>query len=988
MVESNVTLGSQTLLSVLNATTDLQVTDRNGSSHTVTILQSEVAADCLIIEDQTSCNCSVGFVWSNEVCYTTGCCRETTCKQNVSHIAPLCIPKVNVQINGSVTLSTSGAAWSSNKFSKVVKEIEKLNGLQYINFTDNRTNAVDFEAAVSVKFPTSRLQDVVTNVEYQLTAVVLVDTLGMVTIKTPGTIVQYQSDPLLNCTFEEATDSAGWNMSRPHERFELNNGTVVKLNYRCATEEYMSCVAVTLQKVIGIYEGTYECGFMKGSVRHIAKTYLSVALLPDLITLKINPLALDCSKSSQKDVVVTATILNSPENFKVWWSLKGIKQSELHNTSLNYSLIYTFKASISCQKTMEAQYVNVTFENKLQQIKSARVDIPVIYDGEKFCSEEEINGQYWPKSPSGDTVINRTCPEGRVGFKSRTCDGTTWQPVFSSCVSEELNKVYAEAGKFSMGLGAIQEVAMNIFAGLKNSSIYDSGSDDSMADIGASINILSVMAVGSENVALQEEVFPDFVDAASNMLNKSWGGINSSTAHNMSSDYLQSVEGLVKNIKVKNSSTITSQNVDLKFCSGDGCNVSAFDIGVNLNKSSGIMKTVAVKNLMDKLRNNFHRTKATSLLLSVTLEDSNDTALEITLDFPIEKMKSTIPLCVFWKIEDREWSGEGCVIKSSDGNRTRCECNHLTSFSVLMAKSDISTDILDIITYVGLGVSVCSLLIFLIIETLVWSAVVKTNLSHFRHTAIVNIAVFLLLADCCFLASSFPETLSDSTCLVLTICKHLFFLAMFSWMLCMSVMLVHQLIFVFSPLRKRVFMFLSSIVGYLCPILIVGCSYLYSKYTDKPYYNKDTCWLFFERVLEGSVHAFLLPVGTVILTNVFSMVVVIVTLMKSSVPDGKSDEKETIKSIIKVVVFLTPVFGVTWVIGFFLLILDGDDPMFHVANYSFTILNSFQGLFILITGCIAEQKVRDELFKIIMAKSKGKSDSTKNLNSTTYTKEK
>uniref|UniRef100_A0A3B4TZW3 Adhesion G protein-coupled receptor F3b n=1 Tax=Seriola dumerili TaxID=41447 RepID=A0A3B4TZW3_SERDU len=284
----------------------------------------------------------------------------------------------------------------------------------------------------------------------------------------------------------------------------------------------------------------------------------------------------------------------------------------------------------------------------------------------------------------------------------------------------------------------------------------------------------------------------------------------------------------------------------------------------------------------------------------------------------------------------------GCVVKSSDGNRTRCECNHLTSFSVLMAKSDISTEILDMITYVGLGVSVCSLLIFLIIESLVWSAVVKTNLSHFRHTAIVNIAVFLLLADCCFLASSFPETISESTCLVLTICKHLFFLAMFSWMLCMSVMLVHQLIFVFSPLRKRVFMFLSSIVGYLCPILIVGCSYLYSKYTDKPYHNKDTCWLIFERVLEGSVHAFLLPVGTVILTNVFSMVVVIVTLMKSSVPDGKSDEKETIKSIIKVVVFLTPVFGVTWVIGFFLLILDGDDPMFHVANYSFTILNSFQ----------------------------------------------
>lgn len=317
-------------------------------------------------------------------------------------------------------------------------------------------------------------------------------------------------------------------------------------------------------------------------------------------------------------------------------------------------------------------------------------------------------------------------------------------------------------------------------------------------------------------------------------------------------------------------------------------------------------------------------------------------------------------------------------------------CNHLTSFSVLMAKGDVSTDVLDIITNVGLGVSICSLLIFLIIESLVWSAVVKTNLSHFRHTAIVNISIFRLLADCSFLASSNPEKISDTWCLVLTVCKHLFYLAMFSWMLCLSVMLVHQLIFVFSPLRKRVFMFFSSIIGYVCPILIVGSSYVYCKYTDKPYYDKKKgCWLVYEKLLEGSIHAFLLPVGTVILTNLFSMVVVIFTLMKSSAPEGsKTDDKETVKSILKVVVFLTPVFGVTWIIGFAQLLLDDTNSMYEVVLYSFTILNSFQGLFILITGCFAEQKVREEVIKLIMAKSRGKSESMKNLTATTYTKEK
>nr|XP_046228186.1 adhesion G protein-coupled receptor F4 [Scatophagus argus] len=986
MVESNITLEAQTILSILNTTTDLQVTDTDGVSHTVTLLHNELVAECLIIGDESTCNCLSGYTWSNEVCYSYNCCRENTCNQNVSHIVPLCVAKVKVHINGSVMLST--ATWDSSKTTQLVTAFEVLNGFEYLNVTGLRQSdsIVDFEAGVNVRFQTSKLQDIVTNLETSFGAVLWVDTVGMVTMESPSSTVCYMSSPALKCVFEEVMGSAGWNMSKKHERFELNTGSVVKLNYSCSTDKYKSCVAVTLHSVTGIWAGTYECGFTRGSVRHTAKTHLSVALLPDEINLKINPLTADCSLSPDSvDIQVTAVILNSSESFDVWWSYMGVRKSDLFHKSDGDNLVYAFKVPLSCKKTTEAQSVTVTFQNSILQKKSAQVDIPVIYAGAKFCSEEELNGEIWPKTPDGDTVINHTCPVGRVGFKSRTCIGSIWQMVFHSCVSQELKKVLNAADNFLKGLGATQNVAMNIFEGLKNQSASDSDSSDTIADVSASISVLNLMARATENVALQDDVFPDFVDAASNMLNKTWNGVNVSTVQHMSSNYLESVEGLVKNVNVNKSNGINSQNLELKFCSSRDCNVSLFDINVNLNKTTGIMKTVAVKNLMDKLRNNFGQTVPTSLLISATLENSNDSSLEIRLDFPSDRLNPTKPFCVFWNTTERDWSDAGCIVKISDVNHTLCECNHLTSFSVLMAKSDISTDVLDMITHVGLGVSICSLLIFLIIESLVWSAVVKTNLSHFRHTALVNIATFLLLADCSFLASTSPESLSNNWCLILTICKHLFFLATFSWMLCMSVMLVHQLIFVFSPLRKRVFMFFSSIVGYVCPILIVGSSYVYCKYTNKSYYDSKTCWLVFERLLEGSIHAFLLPVGTVILTNLFSMVVVLVTLMKSSVPDGsKAGDKETAKSILKVVVFLTPVFGVTWIIGFALLILEDDSPMLTVANYSFAILNSFQGLFILLTGCFGEQKVREELLKLIMGKSKGKETST----STTYTKDK
>uniref|UniRef100_UPI003AABFF52 adhesion G-protein coupled receptor F3 n=1 Tax=Centroberyx gerrardi TaxID=166262 RepID=UPI003AABFF52 len=994
MVESNVTLEASTILSVLNTGSEFEVTDNTGTTHKVAISQSELVAECLLVGDKSTCNCSEGYIWSNDVCYnTTTCCTESSCFKNVSHYTPLCIPKVKVHINGSVKLDSG--TWDTSKSDQVESAFKELNGFEGINITGQRedNSIADFEAHVSVRFETFRLQSAVTTLESNLHASILVDTLGMVAIEAPNTSVCYLSNQTLKCTFEEATGSSGWNMSRRNERFELNNGSVVKLNNNCSTKEYKSCVEVSLSQVTGNWAGTYECGFTSGSVRHTAKTELAVALLPDEVTMRIDPLTADCSmpKTEYVEVEVSATILKSTETFNVTWSYRGKTKYQLFPTASGDDLVYSVKAQIECEFTTDPQYVNITFMNMNQQQKSGRVDIPVIYVGKAFCRKDVLNGEEWPKTPDGDTVINRTCEEGRVGYKSRTCKANNWLPVFSYCVSEQLNKVFNAAENFNQGLGATQEVAKNIFTGLKNNSRPTTDTNDNMADLTASINVLNTMASASENIDLKEDLFPEFLGAASDMLNQTWGGVNTSLQESMSSNYLQSVEGLVKNIKVNNSERCNTQNLDLQICSKPDCNTSVFDIGVSMNRTSGILKTVGVKNLMEKLTNNFHDTESSSLLISATLEGNTDSSVQITLNFPKNEPDHNKFFCVFWDPKKNDWSDEGCTLKPSHGNRTLCQCNHLTSFSVLMSKTPVILPFLDEITYVGLGVSICCLLLFLIIEALVWSSVVKTNLSHFRHTALVNISLCLFLADCSFLASSFPDKLNDTWCLALTVCKHFFFLAMFGWMLSLSVMLVHQLIFVFNPLRKRVFMFFSSIIGYFFPIIIVGASYVYYKYTEKPYHNAKTCWLTFDGLLIGSMHAFLLPVGTVLMTNLFAMAVVILTLLKSSVPDGsKADDKETAKSILKVVVFLTPVFGVTWILGFVQLSLDGKKGiMVTIVQYSFTILNSFQGFFIFLTGCFAEQKVRKELFKLIMAKtpSKGKSESMRNLTATTNSKD-
>uniref|UniRef100_H3DPC6 Adhesion G protein-coupled receptor F3b n=1 Tax=Tetraodon nigroviridis TaxID=99883 RepID=H3DPC6_TETNG len=322
------------------------------------------------------------------------------------------------------------------------------------------------------------------------------------------------------------------------------------------------------------------------------------------------------------------------------------------------------------------------------------------------------------------------------------------------------------------------------------------------------------------------------------------------------------------------------------------------------------------------------------------------------------------PQCVFWNFSlfDRlgGWDNEGCEVTGFVNETVTCNCNHLTSFSILMSPFSFNNPALDYITYIGVGISMASLVICLIIEGIIWNNISRNNTSYLRHVSIVNIAVSLLIANIWFIigaAISDAEETNVSACIAATFFIHFFYLAMFSWMLCMSVMLVHQLIFVFTPLRKRVFMFFSSIIGYVCPILIVGCSYVYSKYTGKPYFDPNVCWLVYEKLLEGSIHAFFIPIGTIIFINLFSMMVVIITLTKTSVPENsKTHDKDTAKSVLKVVVFLTPVFGITWIFGFAQLILE-EGTLLTVAYYTFTILNSFQGLFILLTGCFTEQKV-------------------------------
>ncbi|XP_068749309.1 adhesion G protein-coupled receptor L4-like [Montipora capricornis] len=76
--------------------------------------------------------------------------------------------------------------------------------------------------------------------------------------------------------------------------------------------------------------------------------------------------------------------------------------------------------------------------------------------------------------------------------------------------------------------------------------------------------------------------------------------------------------------------------------------------------------------------------------------------------------------CVFWNLSESKWSGDGCYVNFTPGSsETACVCNHLTHFAVLMDLTNAKPfqadrKLLEILTYVGLGLSILGSVITII----------------------------------------------------------------------------------------------------------------------------------------------------------------------------------------------------------------------------------------------------------------------------------
>ncbi|XP_030648042.1 adhesion G protein-coupled receptor F5 [Chanos chanos] len=959
------------------------VTDHNFT----TVSHFAVTTDCSPDGGKNNCSCLENYSWTEDVSESNQCWNKN-CVFDTSEVTAVCLPVNRVSIKGELKMedqiySDKLLDKTSSEYKALINELTEqlkrvfstLRWFDILSISSFRRGSIiaDFDIQLNEQVSTGDLTSKTDEVTRRLNATVNLVTIGIVKMTVPQGPVKLKSPLNISCEIAENIGEPEWYLSRDAANTATSSSsssssTEITYGSEARFSENKRLLELTASE---IWKGTFTCDFKSGSVIHRGSAYLDIALLPEITTI-VKPQFPDCRDLTKKiPVDMECRIRNSSENYAVFWE----------ETKDNL-IFYKADTVISCKRKEDRATAACIFKNRLNDSATMHVYIPIIYNIGVTCGIKsgmvcEKENQ-WPLAKASNTAILE-CEAGRYGVQKRECSSNgTWLDETSNCVNAEVLDVLQRTQEIEKGLGDIQKKSPEIFKKMKDTT--DKSSFKSFANLNASVESLSTMLKASFNfrvaslngTPLPDSVLPDFVQASSNLLNgsmrSSWDtGYNSNSKNDsLGVKYLSAVDGLIQhaisNGTTNNTLEQGSENLELKSCRGHLCQVFNTSITLNQPNSEMAVKVAGFKHLVDYLPRPKTETESKTIVLSLHIPNYNGNVI-IDFNLTSKRLRNHEMNCVYWDEEEEEWSDKGCRWDGAE-NARRCICEHLSSFTILMSKSPVKLPYMEELTYVGVGASVISLALCIIIEFLVWNTVVKSNVAHFRHTALVNISFCLLTADCCFLASAFPNSAPKNWCLTLTVLKHFFFLAMFFWMLCLSIVLLHQMIFIFAQLRKKIYLGFSFVLGYVCPLVIVALTLIsYNNGEDEYYYSKSSCWLKYDGPLKGSIHAFVFPVGIIVLINMFSMFVVIAKLLKPSVSDGSiTDEKNTAKSILKAVVLLTPIFGTTWLLGLFVMIIDlTTKPTAYIVNYAFTFFNAFQGFFILLTSCFGEKRVRDAL---------------------------
>ncbi|KAM4043579.1 adhesion G protein-coupled receptor F5 isoform 2-T3 [Anomaloglossus baeobatrachus] len=581
------------------------------------------------------------------------------------------------------------------------------------------------------------------------------------------------------------------------------------------------------------------------------------------------------------------------------------------------------------------------------------------------------------------TVVSCQELDARLtGTKNFTCvknnTGATWNLTYYGCVSVALDNIKNQLDTLTSPTS--KDLVPSILGNLTSTVNTEKGTITTSAnDLTLVVNLLSRVETALDKV--EKPVMENFLQTVNVVVDNSttWNQVPNRVQ--ASSNLLQSVEKFAEKlsisgpISINNNSNIqlsgniisnlTDYTADFDFSHTNNLTGNILINKTALQEFSANSTVISVaystlKDILGSPGNNSSTLGVINGLVMTTTVKGNYTNFKIGMDFKKSNHTLNNASCVFWNFKIQDWDNTGCQAKNNtDSTMVTCVCDHLTSFSILMSYDyNVSPEeelILKYISYIGLGISILSLVICIIIEATVWKSVTKNKTSYLRHVCIMNIAVTLLMADIWFIIGSAMSDYGNvDACVTATFFTHVFYLCTFFWMLTMGLILFYRLMCVFHDLSKTVMMGIAFFLGYGCPIIISVITVAVTQ-PSKTYTHGKACWLNMKE--SKAFLAFIVPALTILLVNFITLFVVIIKVLRPSVGDKpKKEEKSSLNHIAKCILILTPLLGLTWGFGIGVMISGT-----VVIRGIFSALNALQGLFILLFGCLMDKKVRDAL---------------------------
>ncbi|KAG1963596.1 adhesion G-protein coupled receptor F1-like [Pimephales promelas] len=619
---------------------------------------------------------------------------------------------------------------------------------------------------------------------------------------------------------------------------------------------------------------------------------------------------------------------------------------------------YTIRATSDKLDFFSAANTNVSDSLQAQKIISTKADFARSDDA---CINEEIG------FGKENDVREGICRNGMKGTINYTCKRPDWTPpVVDNCVLDAIYDI--KSNIMSLLPAEIPGFLANFSSVIAGNETVITQSPATIKDI---VFILNIVANLSQKIS--EPVMKNFIEAVdiivSGNVSGTWKELNRG---NTSTILLSAIEKISE--RLIDDFAFTGTSIQL--------NRTTFKNSFNITSTLPNSTTVIIIPQVPKVT-------TITIIIFTTLDnvlptnnhETNNSVVRINGDVVVVKVNETLPKiqfvfdttdvslgnaqCVFWNFSLEAWDSSGCKRTGKKEGEITCECNHTTTFSILM--SPFSPDSLDekayivlaYITYIGVAISMASLILCLIIEIIVWKSMTRNDTSYMRHVSIVNIAVSLLIADICFIIGAAvaeqEQPTSVGRCSPAVFFMHFFYLALFFWMLISALLLFYRTVMVLSQMSRARMMAIAFIVGYGAPLLIAVIT-VASTAGPEEYITKElACWLNFNE--SKALLAFVIPALTIVAINLVVLIVVLYKMLRRGVgATTQPGEKHTLVVIARCVAILTPIFGLTWGFGIGTML----SPNFGI-HVVFVLLNSLQGFFILVFGTLLDKKVRELL---------------------------